>query len=129
MTSQQQIWNSPAGVVERRNYDNMETMSGIIAPTGATSIRLQFTSFSTESGYDLVTVTSCISIDCLHGRVLGSYSGWKDSTPVISDTGVMLIQWRTDGSVTSSGWSATWVSDFAGFILTDTTKPLLGSCL
>jgi hypothetical protein len=116
MSYQQQTWTTPAGVVERRNYNDGEIMSGIIAPTGAFSIRLQFNFFSTESCCDFVTVKSCTAIDCLQSRVLGTYSGSKDSFQVTSDTGVVLIQWSTDSSVVSSGWSATWTSVTGGKI-------------
>ncbi len=117
MNYQEQIWTDPAGVVERRNYGNGESMSGIIAPTGAFSIRLQFTFFNTELGYDFVTIKSCTAIDCFQNSLLSSNSGSTVPAPVTSDTGVMMIQWRSDASVTYSGWAATWSSVLIGIFV------------
>ncbi len=110
LNTQQQTWTSPAGTVTRTNYGNYESMSGVIAPAGVSSITLQFTSFQTEQNYDIVIVKSCTAIDCLQSTVLGQYSGSSIPSPVTSNTGVMLIQWTSDSIVTRSGWSASWSS-------------------
>ncbi len=110
MTSQRQTWTSSTGTVERRNYNNNEVMSGIIAPTGAGAVTLRFTVFNTESGFDFVTVKSCTATNCLQSGVteLGRYSGSTIPGPVTSNTGIMLIEWTSDSIVFTSGWSADW---------------------
>jgi hypothetical protein len=110
MSSQQQIWTSSVGSVERRNYNNNEIMSGIIAPTTAGSVTLRFTFFDTEVGYDFVTIKSCTAIDCQQSTELGKYSGSTIPGPLTSNTGILLIEWKSDVIVTASGWSASWMS-------------------
>jgi hypothetical protein len=117
LNGQQQIWTSAVGRVARTNYYNSEVMSGIIAPVGASSITLQFYAFQTEQNYDFVTIQGCAAIDCLQRSVLGQYSGWTIPSPVTSNTGIMLIQWMSDGSVTGPGWSAMWTSVLEGGVL------------
>lgn len=98
------------GSIQRMSYGSNERMSSIIAPTGAISITLQFTSFSTELDYDIVVLSNCTAIDCLQRSELGRFSGPTIPTSRTSNTGIMLIEWTSDGSVVSSGWSATWTS-------------------
>jgi hypothetical protein len=114
LSSQQQVWTQSLGGVYRTNYANAEVMSGIIAPTGAMSITLQFTAFATEQGYDFVTLKSCTAIDCLQSSELGRFSGSTIPSPVTSNTGFMMIQWSSDYSVIASGWSAIWNSEIGG---------------
>ncbi len=111
MSDQVQMWTSPAGSVERKSYDVDESMSAVIAPPGASSVTLQFTSFDTEEEYDFVTIKSCIAIDCLQSIELGQYSGSMIPDSVTSGTGILLIQWETDASVIAPGWSADWSSE------------------
>jgi hypothetical protein len=85
-------------------------MSGVIAPEGALLITLRFTAFQTEKNYDFVTIKSCTAIDCLQSRVLGRYSGSGIPSPVTSNTGILMILWESDSSVTEYGWSAIWNS-------------------
>jgi hypothetical protein len=110
MSSQQQTWTSLAAAVKRTSYENLEIMSAVIAPTGATSVTLQFTSFDTEKDYDFVTIKSCAAVNCSQSSELGKYSGSTIPSPVTSDTGIMLIQWKSDISIILSGWSANWSS-------------------
>ncbi len=126
MSSQQQIWTSSPGRVERKQYELNEDMSGIIAPKGATSIRLQFDSFDTEEDYDFVTIKSCTTINCSNTTVLGSFSGSTIPSPVTSKTGIMLIHWTSDNSVTFSGWSARWNSSVVTG--TDPSRPRTRIC-
>jgi hypothetical protein len=113
LSSQQQVWTQSLGGVYRTNYANSEAMSGIIAPTGALSITLQFTDFLTESNYDFVILKSCTAIDCVQSSELGRFSGSTIPSQVTSNTGFMMVQWISDFSVTASGWSAIWNSVIA----------------
>jgi hypothetical protein len=110
MSSIQQTWTNPEGSIRRMPYSSNEIMSAIIAPTGATSITLQFTSFSTEFALDIVVLSRCTAINCFQRTELGRFSGQTIPGPVTSNTGVILIQWTSDSSVEFSGWSATWTS-------------------
>ena len=110
ISSTRQTWTIAAGTVERLNYGNYEIMSGIIAPSGATSVTLQFTSFVTEFTFDFVYLSSCTAVDCTQKSLINQYSGSTIPSPVTSNTGIMLIEWTSDGTVAYSGWSATWTS-------------------
>jgi hypothetical protein len=110
LSSQLQVWTQSSGGVNRIDYANSEVMSGIIAPTGALSITLQFTTFETEETYDFVLLKSCTAIDCVQSSVLGRFSGSTIPSPVTSNTGFMMIQWNSDSMVTAPGWSALWNS-------------------
>lgn len=110
MSSEPQVWTQSSGGVYRTNYSNLENMTGIIAPTGALSITLEFTSFATESTYDVVTLKNCTAIGCVQSSELGRFSGSTIPRPVTSNTGVMMIQWTSDDSVIRPGWSAIWNS-------------------
>ena len=123
MSSQKKIWVAASATLERRYYGNNELMSGIIAPTGASIIQLQLTYFNTERNYDFVVVKSCTAIDCLEFITLGRFSGLLTPFSVTSNSGVMKIEWSSDGSVTSSGWSATWSS--GSIFLPSNTKILI----
>ena len=75
--------------------------------TGATSVTLTFTSFTTEAGYDFVRVYNGATTS---SPLMGTYSG-TSLPPVLTSTGgSMLITFTTDGSVTAAGWSATYTS-------------------
>ena len=103
------IWTCSSGQVSRLNYGSSESMSGIISASAP--VTLSFTAFETESGYDKVTLSSCPSTSCSSTLVLlDHYSGSTIPSPVTSSTGIMLIQWQSDGSGTRSGWSAVWSS-------------------
>jgi hypothetical protein len=111
MSSVQQVWTSSNGNVRRMTYGNNEDMSAIIAPARAATVRLQFISFSTEPGFDFVTVNSCTAIDCSQTSQLGKFSGTTTIPgPVTSNTGIMQIRWTSDASAPYPGWSASWSS-------------------
>lgn len=103
------VWTCSVGQVSRLNYGNSESMSGIISASAP--VTLTFTAFDTESGYDTVTVSSCATTACSTTfRLLNYYSGSTIPSSVTSSTGIMLIQWYSDDSVTRTGWSASWVA-------------------
>ena len=107
------VWTCQFGLVSRLNYGNYESMSGIISASAP--VTLTFTAFDTEQGYDEVTVSSCPTTACSTTvLLLDHYSGSTIPSPLSSSTGIMLIQWQSDLSVTSTGWSATWAGSPAG---------------
>jgi hypothetical protein len=114
VSSQQQLWTRPAGVVSKVDYGNSENMSAVIAPVGATSVTLQFTAFRTEQNYDFLSVRSCTAVECAQTSLLGQFSGSTIPGPLTSGTGVMLIQWISDEEISNSGWAASWSSVVVG---------------
>jgi hypothetical protein len=111
---QRQLWTRPAGVVRKVDYGDLENMSVVIAPAGATSVTLQFTAFRTEQNYDVLNVRSCTAVECAQTSLLGRFSGSTIPGPLTARTGVMLIQWTSDAENTESGWSASWSSVVVG---------------
>ncbi len=124
----QPTWICASGSVSRLNYANYETLSGVIAPAGASSATLTFTAFSTELGYDKLTVWRCTTMACTLGsKLLDGYSGSTIPNPVTSNTGFMLLQWSSDSLITYSGWSATWSSTAAPVLCSAGTYSSSGS--
>jgi hypothetical protein len=116
MSSKQQIWTSSAGALQRKPYGNGESMSAIIAPPGASSVTLRFTSLDTEKCCDFVTIKSCTAANCLQSSNLGKYSGSTIPSQVTSDTGILLIQWESDCRRVYSGWSVSWSANWRSLV-------------
>jgi len=88
------------------HYNNNTSCMWKIEPVGASYITLTFTEFETENDYDLVKV-----YDISNGTLLlGTYSGSGLPPPVTAD-GEMQIIFTSNGSITSEGWSANYISD------------------
>jgi len=80
----------------------------LIQPTGATSVTLTFTDFSTESGNDLVRVYDGPNAS---STLIGIYSGTNLPAAITSSGGSMFIRFTTNGSTSAAGWSATYTSN------------------
>ena len=87
------------------DYQNNMTCEKLIQPSGGGTITLTFTSFATESGYDLVRVYAGSTTSA---PLLGTFSGSSLPPVLTSSSGSMLIRFTTDGSVVAAGWSATY---------------------
>ena len=95
------------GTLSSPNYPNPypDNFSHIwcIQPASGQPATLHFDAFNTESGYDFVTIKDA------NGTQLSSTSG---ATPPPDATSTLLaIKFTSDGSVTQTGWSATWSTD------------------
>lgn len=106
------------------DYGNHSNCYWLIQPVGASSITLSFSSFHTESCCDFVDIYDNSSAT---GTPLQRYSGNISPDPVTSNTGIMLVHFSSDGSVTYDGWSASYTSSNApvGCSWTDCNS---GSC-
>ena len=108
----------------------------IIAPVGAATVTIAFTSFCTELNGDLVTIYSCDEADCSKTTTqLASYSGCTATipAPVTSPTPYMKVTWLSNGARVFAGWQATYSSTLPytplsvginGKAATNTTKEL-----
>jgi gliding motility-associated-like protein len=67
-------------------------------------IYLQFTQFSTESGFDFVTIYNGPNTA---SPVMGTYAGTSNPGTVAATGTCITIRFTSDGSVTYPGWSAT----------------------
>lgn len=92
------------------NYTDNAKCNWIIAPLGAARVTLTLRDVDTEQHYDFIRVWQCNHVDCSGLLSLLASLDGKYSSPIIvtSTTGYMLVQFTTDGSITSSGFTASW---------------------
>ena len=87
--------------------------------SGSSVVVLNFNSFNTESGYDLVTIRECESLDwsqvahdmpyCVNARQIRQISGHIDpSVRFYALTGFMEVVFESDYSVNGLGFEAGW---------------------
>ncbi|MCS6904199.1 MAG: CUB domain-containing protein [Bacteroidia bacterium] len=86
-------------------YGNNLSCSWLIEPSNAAAIELRFERFSTERCCDFVTVYDGNSDEA---PILKRLSGTGDSEPIRSSAGSMFVTFTTDGSISSSGWQASY---------------------
>lgn len=97
-----------------RNYYDKENYSCTIAPTGASAVSLNFSSFNVETDYDTLwlydgsTTTS---------PLIGSYTGTNSPGTVTSTGNAITLKFKSDNSTTATGWKAVWQC------LSDNTAP------
>ena len=98
-------------------------MEAIIAPPGATSITLSFTTFDTEPGLDVLSIFSCASaascsLPYERGPILLNWSGYLTrGTSVSFKTGAIFLSWVSQPNRTvhkRAGWSASWTVTVPG---------------
>ncbi len=93
------------------NYSNNMNCTWLIAPSGATSINLTFTSFNTEAGYDFVQVYN--GSNAL-APLLGNFSGTTIPSPLSSTGGTMFIAFNSDQNLVGAGWSVSYTCTTPG---------------
>ncbi len=89
------------------NYANSLELYWLIQPTNSENITLTFLSFDTESDYDFVTIYDGPNTN---SQILGNFSGNQIPPSVTSSDGIMLVKFKTDGSITKSGWTANYLA-------------------
>ncbi len=103
------------------NYADFANCEWIIAPPGSLEITLRFTEFSTQPVSDFVTVFQCTDVHCGQQQQLAELSGTLSSVQTMtSTTGFLRVVFTSDGSSSSSGFTALWSSVcafFPGFIV------------
>ncbi|MBL4708063.1 MAG: CUB domain-containing protein, partial [Flavobacteriales bacterium] len=86
------------------NYlDNTDCEWLIQTTTPNMLVRLTFSRFNTESGFDTLTIYDGISTS---DPILGTYSGNTIPAAILSTGGDMLVSFKSDGSITANGWRA-----------------------
>lgn len=89
------------------NYSDDERRLTLIQPPGATSVTLNFTSFSTEAGWDYMFIYDGATTSA---PLIGQYDGTTSPGTITSSTGALLIEFRSDCATTAAGWVAGWTS-------------------
>jgi hypothetical protein len=94
------------------DYEHRALCQWIIAPAANTSnITITFKEFSTELHTDVVQVYACMNISCQDVSLIGELSGTYSAAQSLSSaTGYMLVQFRSDSSISQAGFEARWDS-------------------
>jgi hypothetical protein len=87
------------------NYRNGENYTFTIAPSGATSVTLTFSSFNTESGFDFLRIYDGPSTA---SPLIGTYSGTTLPPAFTSSGGALTIRFTSDNAQIRAGWVANW---------------------
>lgn len=87
------------------NYSYYENCQFLIATKCPGNITLTFSYFSTESGYDYLTVYDGNNTSA---PILGSYWGTGSLPPFTATSGSMLVTFYSDGSTNYGGFVANW---------------------
>ena len=89
------------------NYSNNSNASITIAPLGASKIKLTFTSFDFEDGYDYLKIYDGSSASA---PIIGSYAGSNlpNGGVITSTTGAITIVQTSDQAVTQGGFVANY---------------------
>ncbi len=108
--------NPPRGTIydsggPSANYSNSETISFIISPADATTICLKFSEFNLENNVDYLKIYNVVS----GGTPIYTLTGTTIPGNATSNTGVMRLDFTSNGSVTNTGFAAIWTSDGTPF--------------
>ena len=89
-----------------RNYYDNENYVYTIAPTGASSVKLNFSYAVTEANYDTLFIYNGNSTS---SPTLGVYTGTLNSTFTLTSTSPSVtIRFKSDGGTVQSGFKAIW---------------------
>jgi hypothetical protein len=102
-------------------YSNSQRCVWVI--TGAGRITVQFTEFSTESGYDYVKLYDGASTS---STSLGSFSGMTVPAPVTSTSSSLTVTFTSDNSAANNGFVANLVPAAAMPKLSGAVPPAIG---
>lgn len=98
------------------NYYDNERYTYTIAPTGASGLTLNFTSFATEANYDSLWIYNGSSTA---SPLIGAYTGSASPGIITAAGNALTIRVKSDGATTAAGWRAVWNCS----IITDNTAP------
>jgi hypothetical protein len=70
------------------------------------------TQFSTEEGWDFVTLSSCTDVTCETKQQLMEHSGsLPDPRSYTSPSGFLLVEFASNTNIPDEGFTAAWNSD------------------
>lgn len=98
------------------NYGDDVRQCQLIAPAGATSVSLTFSSFDLEANYDYLLVYNGANNQA---PLIGKYSGTTNPGTLTGTTGKLYMELRTDCATTRPGFAASWTSTIPSGCPTD----------
>lgn len=103
------------------NYVNDQRYLTLIQPTNASSVTLNFTSFSLEANWDYLYIYDGATTSA---PLIGTYTGTSSPGTITSSSGSLLIEFRSDCATTAAGWVANWTSVITNPALGDAIAPM-----
>jgi hypothetical protein len=89
------------------NYQNNKSCQWLINPSTGTDVVLTFSEFNTELNNDVVKIYNGSTTS---SPLIATISGNNNPGMIIANSGQMLITFTTNGSITKSGWKASWTN-------------------
>ena len=112
------------------DYGHNEDLTFSICPLGADSITMVFSDFCTELNNDVLRFFD--GPDTFSAPIGLNFSGQTQIPPILATSGCLTIHFRSDASVSCTGWSAQWeaiIDEPSDRILTPVSNPLCQSNL
>lgn len=88
-----------------RNYYDNENYTFTIAPTGATGLSLNFSSFATELNYDTLWIYDGSSTA---SPLIGYYHGTVSPGLITASGNSLTLRYKSDNATQAAGWQAIW---------------------
>jgi spore germination protein YaaH len=88
-----------------RSYNDNENYTYTIAPTGASSLSLAFSSFNVEANYDTLWLYNGSTTS---SPLIGAYTGTNSPGTVSSTGNAITMKFKSDGATVNPGWQAVW---------------------
>lgn len=98
------------------NYANDVRQCQLIAPSGATSVSLTFSSFDLEASYDHLLIYNGANNQA---PLIGKYSGTTSPGTVTGTSGKLYLELRSDCATTRPGFAASWSATIPSSCPTD----------
>lgn len=103
------------------NYSNDQRYFTLIQPANASSVTLNFSSFSLEANWDYLYIYDGATNSA---PLIGTYTGTTSPGTITSSSGALLIEFRSDCATTAAGWVANWTSVITNPALGDAVPPM-----
>lgn len=103
------------------NYSNDQRYFTLIQPANASSVTLNFTSFSLEANWDYLYIYDGATNSA---PLIGTYTGTTSPGTITSSSGALLVEFRSDCATTAAGWVANWTSVITNPALGDAVPPM-----
>lgn len=103
------------------NYSNDQRYFTLIQPANASSVTLNFSSFSIEANWDYLTIYDGSTNSA---PLIGTYTGTNSPGTITSSSGALLIEFRSDCATAAAGWVANWTSVITNPALGDAIPPM-----